>query len=240
MGHWNFPLVRIYINNLNQYINPTKLKQTLRDELSIYGPILDVVAHKNIKMRGQAFVVFETLDSAQAAVNAIQSEKKELFGKVINVSFAKTKSDATVKKDGNEEEFEAHKAKRLQVKEANQPEFDRLKEIGKSRGASSKGRKSNGEPSAKKRKITAAGASADDNLPPNKLMLLQNLPSGIQSQQIEDVYSKFKGFVEVRLVAPRRLAFVEYETDEDAIVAKEGTQGLVLEEHNVKVTYAKK
>lgn len=98
MGHWNFPLVRIYINNLNQYINPTKLKQTLRDELSIYGPILDVVAHKNIKMRGQAFVVFETLDSAQAAVNAIQSEKKELFGKVINVSFAKTKSDATVKR----------------------------------------------------------------------------------------------------------------------------------------------
>lgn len=41
-------------------------------------------------------------------------------------------------------------------------------------------------------------------------------------------------------MAVRRLGFVEFETDEDAVAAKEDTAGLVLEGSQVQITYAKK
>lgn len=243
-------LSRIYIKNLNEKINLNTLKETLKTELSVYGPILDIIAHKNIKMRGQAFVVYESLESAQAAVKSLQSEFKILFDKPLQVSFAKTKSDAIVKRDSKDDEsvFEKHKEQRLQVKQEKQPEFEKMKETGKTRGGKSKTgtkRKGQSEPGSKKRRTSVGGTSVvssvvDDNLPPNKLLLLQNLPADVSSAQIDEIYSKYPGFIEVRLVAPRRLAFVEYETDDHAVVAKEDTQSLELGGNMVKVTYTKK
>lgn len=210
-----------------------------------------MIAHKNIKMRGQAFVVYESLDAAQAAVSSLQSESKVLFDKPLHVSFAKTKSDAIVKKaadEGAEDaiSLEQHKEIRLREKDAKRPEFEKLEQIGKSKGGRKNKKRElksgDSQGSAKRRKTANAGNGAllDDNLPPNKLLLLQNLPSSATSSQIEEIYSKYAGFIEVRLVAPRHLAFVEYETDEYAIVAKEDTQNLKLDQNSVKVTFTKK
>jgi len=49
-----------------------ELKQTLHAMFSQFGPILDVVAYKTLKMRGQAFVVFKEVASATAAMRAMQ------------------------------------------------------------------------------------------------------------------------------------------------------------------------
>ena len=43
------------------------MKQTLRHLFKNYGEVLDVVAHKNLRMRGQAFVSFESKDIARKA-----------------------------------------------------------------------------------------------------------------------------------------------------------------------------
>lgn len=37
-----------------------------------FGPILDIVAHKNLRMRGQAFVAFKELSSATNALKTMQ------------------------------------------------------------------------------------------------------------------------------------------------------------------------
>ena len=43
------------------------MKQTLRTLFKTYGEVLDVVAHRNLRMRGQAFVSFADVNSARRA-----------------------------------------------------------------------------------------------------------------------------------------------------------------------------
>jgi RNA recognition motif-containing protein len=86
----------------------------LTELFSEYGEIIDIVAKKNLKAKGQAFIVFENVESAQKAIEEVQGF--ELFGKPMQLASAKTRSDATVKRTGDEDEFETHKRRRLAEK----------------------------------------------------------------------------------------------------------------------------
>ncbi|KAK4690735.1 hypothetical protein P7C70_g9502, partial [Phenoliferia sp. Uapishka_3] len=100
----------IYINNLNEKIKIDVMKQSLRTLFKQYSKVLDVVAHRSIRMRGQAFV---TLDSREAAAKAVKEVNAfPLYGKPMQLAFAKTKSDAIVKAT-TPEDFEKHKVDRL-------------------------------------------------------------------------------------------------------------------------------
>lgn len=48
------------------------MKATLRGLFKSYGEVLDVVAHSNLRMRGQAFVSFASVDSARKALKDVQ------------------------------------------------------------------------------------------------------------------------------------------------------------------------
>ena len=50
----------------------TELKKSLYAIFSQFGPILDIVALKTLKMRGQAFVVFQDISSATNALRSMQ------------------------------------------------------------------------------------------------------------------------------------------------------------------------
>jgi RNA recognition motif. (a.k.a. RRM, RBD, or RNP domain) len=83
----------LYIQNLNEKIKPdgvftfyyflpslfddistyvSVLKASLRGLFKVYGEVLDVVAHGNLRMRGQAFVSFASTESAAKAMKDIQ------------------------------------------------------------------------------------------------------------------------------------------------------------------------
>ena len=49
-----------------------ELKKSLYAVFSQFGVILDIVALKTLKMRGQAFVVFKDISSATQAKNSMQ------------------------------------------------------------------------------------------------------------------------------------------------------------------------
>lgn len=49
-----------------------ELKKSLYAIFSQFGPILDIVALKTLKMRGQAFVVFKDIASATNALRSMQ------------------------------------------------------------------------------------------------------------------------------------------------------------------------
>lgn len=104
----------VYVRNLEESIKIDELKDALREIFSEYGEIIDLVAKKNLKAKGQAFIVFENVESAQKAIEDVQGF--ELFEKPMQLAFAKTRSDATILKTGSEEEFESHKRKRLAEK----------------------------------------------------------------------------------------------------------------------------
>lgn len=50
----------------------TVMKQTLRGLFKTYGEVLDVVAHNNLRMRGQAFVSFPDAETAKKALREVQ------------------------------------------------------------------------------------------------------------------------------------------------------------------------
>lgn len=104
----------MYVRNLEERIKIEQLKEALSELFSEYGEIIDIVAKTNLKAKGQAFIVFDSVESAQKAIDEVQGF--ELFEKPMQLAFAKTRSDATVKRTGDEEEFELHRRRRLAEK----------------------------------------------------------------------------------------------------------------------------
>jgi U2 small nuclear ribonucleoprotein B'' len=64
------PNTTLYINNLNDKVNKNEIRSQLYALFTTYGKLIDVVATKTPKMRGQAFLVFTDLPSATAALRA--------------------------------------------------------------------------------------------------------------------------------------------------------------------------
>ena len=90
-------------------------------------------------------------------------------------------------------------------------------------------------------KSTSVATSAvvpDEYLPPNKIIFLQNIPDEYDVEALTTIYGRFDGFREVRLVPGRKgIAFVEYDAEQGAIMAKENTAGMTLGDKVIKVTY---
>ena len=58
----------LYVHNLNEKIKVDDLKKQLYDLFSQSGKILEIIAHKGIKKRGQAFIVFSEVSMAENAM----------------------------------------------------------------------------------------------------------------------------------------------------------------------------
>lgn len=245
-GTTNPPNATVYVKNLEESIKIDQLKEALSEIFSEYGTVIDLVAKKNLKAKGQAFIVFEDTEAAERAIKEVQGF--ELFEKPMLLDYARTQSDATVQREGNPEEFESHKRRRLAEKErkqaheaaeaqkklkrpaaSNAPESGPSRPIKASRGA---GLKSSNP---------GTGAVVpEEYLPPNKILFVQNLPEDYDVDSLTSIFGRFEGFREVRLVPGRRgIAFVEYEAEAGAISAKENTAGMTLGEDNkfIKVVY---
>lgn len=87
--------------------------------------------------------------------------------------------------------------------------------------------------------VLPSTAVPDEYLPPNKILFVQNLPEDYDVDILTSIFGRFDGFREVRLVPGRKgIAFVEYESEQGAITAKENTAGMSFGQNNViKVTY---
>lgn len=220
--------------------------------------MIDLVAKTNLKAKGQAFIVFDEPQAAERAIKEVQGF--ELFDKPMVLDYARTKSDATVLQEGNPDDFETHKRRRLAEKgrffgsHTRMSQFIELipypylerKQATEAAEAEKKLKRSaavsGAEPAARPVKASrgaglkssnpAAGAVVpEEYLPPNKILFLQNLPDEHDVDSLTAVFGRFEGFREVRLVPGRKgIAFVEYEAEAGAISAKESTAGMVLGE----------
>ncbi|KAK8052426.1 RNA-binding domain-containing protein [Apiospora rasikravindrae] len=239
----NTPIATVYVRNLEERVKPEPLKVALDAIFSEYGTIIDIVAKTNLKAKGQAFIVFENPESAQQAIEEVQGF--ELFDKPMQLALARTRSDATVQKAGNDEEFELHKRRRVAEKDKKKAaeaaeEQKRLKRPGAAAPADANRPAKTARGGLKPTGPTANTVVPDEYLPPNKILFVQNLPDDYDIDSLTGIFGRFEGFREVRLVPGRRgIAFVEYEAEAGAITAKEQTAGMALGESNkpMKVTY---
>ncbi|KEH24386.1 U1 small nuclear A-like ribonucleoprotein [Medicago truncatula] len=69
----------IYINNLNEKIKIDELKKSLHAVFSQFGKILEVLAFKTLKHKGQAWVIFEDVTSASNALRHASSPSPTLI-----------------------------------------------------------------------------------------------------------------------------------------------------------------
>jgi RNA recognition motif-containing protein len=210
------PNQTIYVNNLNEKIKKEELKRSLYAIFSQFGAILDIVAMKTLKMRGQAFVVFRDIGSANNALRSMQGFP--FYDKPMRIQFAKCKSDIVAKQDGTYVERKREKRKL---------DEDKPKPM----------KKKAAEGGAQRQPQQKSGPEL-----PNKILFLTNLPEETSEKMLEMLFKQFPGFKEVRLVPGRHdIAFVEFDLELQAGQAKEALQGFKISPTNaMKITYAKK
>lgn len=92
------PSHTIYINNLNEKVKKDELKKSLYAIFSQFGQILDIVALKTLKMRGQAFIIFKEIGSATNALRTMQGFP--FYDKPMTINYSKTESDVIAKAKG--------------------------------------------------------------------------------------------------------------------------------------------
>jgi len=209
------PRRTLYVHNLNERIKLDVMKKSLEAIFSPFGEILEINLKKNLKMRGQAFIVMKDVESATRALNVIQGFP--FYNKLLDIQYARIDSDIIAKMEGN---YEQQKRKREEDKER------RLKE-------------------AKKPKETPVVQPAVTPVIyeiPNNILFIQNLPSDATKQSVSLLFQQYPGFKEVRLVPGKKdLAFIEYDNEQYAAIAKQNLNGYQMSETNaIKVTFAKK
>lgn len=79
-------------------------------------------------------------------------------------------------------------------------------------------------------------------MPPNNILFLQGLPETITQQHLTDLFQRYSGFKEVRMIpAKKSIAFVEYENEIQSAVARAELSGYLLgPDQALKVTFARK
>ncbi|KAJ3764120.1 hypothetical protein EV360DRAFT_77692 [Lentinula raphanica] len=93
----NQPNNTLYINNLNDKVHKDELRLQLLALFTTYGKVIDIVASKGPKKKGQAFLVFNDLAGATTAMRAC--EGMIFYDKPMRIDYAKTKSYATSRRD---------------------------------------------------------------------------------------------------------------------------------------------
>lgn len=227
------PNQSIYINNLNERIKKEELRKALYAMFSQFGTVLDVVALKTLKMRGQAFVCFLDISSATNAMRAMQNFP--LFDKPMRIQFAKQQSDIIAKLNGTFVE-----------RERKRPEKRKAEELPDSKKPKKQDTK---KPETKKpdgsRPAQAPASSASlqpKQLPPNKILFVENLPEQTTELMLSMLFQQYTGFKEVRTVPGKHgVAFVEFDNETDAGAAMTGLQHFKITPTNLMViSYAKK
>ncbi|GFP58206.1 hypothetical protein ACSS6W_005392 [Trichoderma asperelloides] len=236
----DMPISTVYVQNLEERVKPEVLSEALKTIFSEFGNVIDIVAKRNLKAKGQAFIVFDQQSAAQNAIEEV--EGFELFGKPMKVAMARMQSDKTVETNCSKDEFETHKRHRQAEKDKRKAleAADEQRQLKRAAGAAAEARPSkSAKPSGLK--STSAPASAvvpDEYLPPNKILFIQNVPDEYDIDGLNAIFGRFDGFREIRLVPGRRgIAFVEYQNEQGAITAKENTAGMLLADKPIKVTY---
>ncbi|XP_077102166.1 U2 small nuclear ribonucleoprotein B'' [Siphateles boraxobius] len=211
----------IYINNVNDKIKKEELKRSLYALFSQFGQIMDIVALKTAKMRGQAFVIFKELSAATNALRQLQGFP--FYNKPMRIQYAKTDSDLVSKMRGTYGDKEKKKEKKKKAMEQ----------------AANLNKKPTG--SVNNQPPPPATVQVPDN-PPNYILFLNNLPEETNEMMLSMLFNQFPGFKEVRLVPGKHdIAFVEFESETQAGVAKDALQGFrITATCAMKITYSKK
>lgn len=243
----------IYINNLNEKIKKDDLKKSLYAIFSQFGQILDIIARKTLKTKGQAFVIFKDVNSATNAMRSMQGFP--FYDKPMRIQYSRKDSDVIAKMKGTfverpkkkPQEDEHHGRKKK--KGAEPPKQSIVAALASKKSTHVAPLKpqtvvppANATPSLTQQPAGPAAPAIIPEQPPHYILFLTNLPEETNEMMLSMLFNQFPGFKEVRLVPGRHdIAFVEFESEVQAGAAKDALQGFKITPMNpMKISFAKK
>jgi RNA recognition motif-containing protein len=222
--------------------NSAVLKKALYECFAQFGPVLDVVCMKTIKMRGQAFVVFKDVTAATNAIKGMQGFP--FFGSEMQITFARGKSDCVAKLDGTYLPRDAAEKQRKRKLDEERREKKKLEREAEKAAAKAAAAAEAAGPEAAAGDAEAAPMEEVEEAPtdPNKILFVQGLPAAFPKMALQMLFQQYPGLAEVRDVPGKDgIAFVEFADEMQATVAMNGLQGFkVTSDDHIRITYAKK
>mmetsp|Transcript_4554 Transcript_4554/g.9190 ORF Transcript_4554/g.9190 Transcript_4554/m.9190 type:complete len:218 (-) Transcript_4554:19-672(-) len=206
----NQPNQTLYIKNIDWKVKKSLLKRALYSLCTRHGKVLEVIVLRRDGLRGQAWVVFEDVQAATAAMQAEQGFN--FFGKDLVMEYAKEKSDRIAKREGTYVP-KAKRQKKAPVKEGDEE------------------KKESSKPTEEDTDKQTEAAQTVPSAPPSKYLLAQNLPSEINEMILSMLFRQYTGYKEVRMPRPG-LAFVEFEDEAHATLALKALNGFKLTEND--------
>ncbi|CAB9504403.1 U2 small nuclear ribonucleoprotein B [Seminavis robusta] len=211
------PNATLYVKNIDWKIKKPLLRRALYSLFTRHGKVLEVITLRREGLRGQAFVIYNDVQSATAALQKEQGFT--FFGKDLMLEYAREKSDRIAKRDGTY----VPKAKRKKAVAAAAAETTNTPADAPMDAA--------GDAS------DAAAASSEPTAQPSRILFAKDLPDECNEMMLSMLFRQYAGFKEVRMPRPG-LAFVEFEDEPRAALALQGLNGFNLtNKDQLKLTY---
>ena len=211
----NEPNQTLYVANIDWKVKKQVLKRSLHILFSRHGKILDIIALRKDGLRGQAFVIFDDVQSATAALQAEQGFT--FFGKDLRIQYAKEKSDRIAKMDGTFVPKDRRKSKDANKRVGEANDGNDMKRIKVEEG------NENGVSVADPNSLT----KTEEQSPPSNILFADSLPKDCNEMMLACLFRSYVGYKEVRI--PRTgLAFIEFDDEPHATVAKKALDGFKL------------
>lgn len=238
------PNQSLYVSNLNEKVGQRELRKALYLVFSQFGNVVEINSHHTYKLRGQAWVIFDTLAGATKAQKDLNGFV--FYGKPLRVLFAKNKSDVIAKSQGT---FVPRPKRKLQEdidreKEEKEKERDRKKQKTSSDKPTDKKEKKKKEDSESSSSAsTSQPLTADIPAPPNKKLFVENLPNEATDLMLSVLFQQYPGYQSCLVVdVPNKgkVAFIEFQEIFQATAAMDALQAFkVTATHLMKISYAK-
>lgn len=185
---------------------------------------MEIITLRSEGLRGQAWVLF---DDVQSATSALQTEQGfTFFGKDLKIQYAKEKSDRHAKRDGTY----IPKSKR--------------NNNNKNTGSADADNNINADDAPEESAVVQSAVPqydpvADTTSPPSHILLASNLPTECNEMMLAMLFQQYAGYKEVRMPRPG-LAFIEFEDEPHATLAMRGLQGFQLtKQEKLLLSYGK-
>jgi len=209
------PKHTIYVQNINEKVKKEQLKRALHGVFSQFGKIVDIVACRGKKLRGQAWVCFDQVSSATTALRQMQGFP--FYDKPMRISFAKVESDVIAKRNGT-----------FVPREKRPREEEKMEEAPAEEAAAAAPEPKKQATEAPKAAPMAPPPSAAPALPSNCLFA-EGLPEDCTEMMLSMLFRQFNGFQEVRMVPGKTgIAFIDFENEVQAGIALQGLNGFKL------------
>jgi U2 small nuclear ribonucleoprotein B'' len=216
------PHPTLYVKNIDWKVKKDQLRRSLYLLFTRFGKVLEIVALRKDGLRGQAFIIYEDVLAAQAALQSLNGFT--FFGKDLVIEYARDKSDRIARYDGTfVPKAKRRKLTQVQGSDDHAPVNEQadVEPNDTTMDASALA------PTDPQMQNAPAAPASHAPPPPSRYLLAQDLPAECNELMLGILFRPHAGFQAVRVPRPG-LAFVEFESEPHATIAMQALQGFQL------------